>query len=65
MRIRNLTNSPYELPLAGGGMAIVPAGDTVDIEPDPGYSLDGAFWAVESAPVETSPKRPGRPKRSG
>lgn len=47
MRLRNLTNSPYPVPLKDGTQFIIPAFEAADVDLSDGYPLDPGFWAVE------------------
>lgn len=47
MRLRNLTNSPYAVPLKEGGEQIIPANDVAEVDVAEGYPIDPAFWSIE------------------
>lgn len=56
MRVRNLSNSPYEMPIEGGGQVIVPAlGVSGDVEPSRHFldRMNPAFWRIEDEAAPT------------
>ncbi len=63
MKVTNLTNSPYEVPLADGTRAIVGAFSSVgNLEPEETfliYAPDSGFWLIEQDDPEPkkSPKK--------
>ena len=75
MFLRNLTNSPYEVPTEAG-VIIVPAFDGVECEPTAEFlaNLNGSFWAVDAQvkaaeldvapPPEASARKRGRPRKT-